>query len=477
MNDVRRTPPSWGRPSILFIFLAGLIGLVVWGPCASQPSESSPRSEVSSGTWTCAMHSGVRLPRPGVCPTCEMDLVVVVDLDPTATNRLSLSPEAVALAEVETAVVVRRSVFREVRLAGKIAVDETRVHQITVRVAGWLNHLYVDSRGVTVQPGDHLLEIYSPELLSAQQGLLQAIESVERLHAQGVAVPKRMEDALDAARARLRQWGLLDQQIEAIEEQGVLSEQLVLYAPEGGVVTEKHAVEGAHVNVGDPLYTIADLSQIWVMLDAYEMDLPWIRIGQQVNVRVEALPGELFEAHVSFIDPITNDATRTTEVRVHLENRDGHLKPGMFVTGTILAQLTSEAGGAQLSLSDLWTCSMDPEVLETEEGDCSICGMKRLPPSGSGSQSVATGQFPLVVPATAPLVTGARALVYVRLPGATNPTFEARNVVLGPRAGDDWVVLEGLVEGEVVVVAGAFKLDAELQIQGGSSLMSDLKGR
>ena len=199
---------------------------------------------------------------------------------------------------------------------------------------------------------------------------------------------------------------------------------MTVNSPLGGVVIEKNAVEGMYVDTGMMLYSIADLSSVWVKLDVYESDLQWIRLGQRVDFTSEAWPGDIFAGKVSFIDPVLNNMTRTVKVRVNAPNPGGKLKPDMFVRSVLRAGIGGTAQG-----------------------------------------------LPLVIPASAPLLTGKRAVVYVAVPGK-EATYEGREVELGPRAGDFYEVKQGLSEGEMIVVNGAFKIDSAVQILARPSMMN-----
>jgi Cu(I)/Ag(I) efflux system membrane fusion protein len=269
-----------------------------------------------------------------------------------------------------------------------------------------------------VKPGEPLAELYSPELVSAQQELLQALPGPEG--ATGAAA------LLPAVRERLRLWGLTVEQIAELERSRQVRDHITFYAPIGGIVVEKEAREGMYVEKGMRLFTVADLSQVWVVLDAYESDLAWLRTAQEVSFEAEAYPGETFHGTVAFIAPLVDPMTRTVKVRVNAANADGRLKPELFVRAVVRA----------------------PVAADGEDGG-----------------------LPLVIPASAALLTGKRAVVYVAAPGAEG-VFEGRDVTLGPKAGDSYVVRAGLSEGEPVVVKGAFKIDSSLQIQGRPSMMA-----
>jgi Cu(I)/Ag(I) efflux system membrane fusion protein len=433
--------------------------------------------EQEATVWTCSMHPQIRLPAPGKCPICFMDLIPVdagMSGDAGAAPRLEMSESARALAEIETAVVVRDRPAVEVRLVGKVDADETRNAAITARVPGRLDRLFVDYTGIRVRKGDHLAEIYSPDLVSAQEELLQALRT--RRETSDAATPRlraAAEATVAAAREKLELLGVTDEQIAELEEGGAPSDHITLFAQTGGVVIEKNAVEGDYVSTGAVIYRIADLSHVWVKLDAYESDLAWLRFGQEVRFAAEALPGREFRGRISFVAPTLDPMTRTVKVRVNVDNPDGLLKPEMFVRATVLAKVDAGGGVVAEDLAGKWICPMHPEVIKSRRGACDVCGMDLVTADELGYVSpTAEGGGPLVVPRTAVLLTGRRAIVYVEVPDADRPTYEGREVVLGPRAGDVYLVESGLAEGERVVVNGNFKIDSALQIQAKPSMMS-----
>jgi Cu(I)/Ag(I) efflux system membrane fusion protein len=405
-----------------------------------------------------------------------MDLVAVpAERDAGAGDapRLSLDAQAAALADVRTARVERRHVAHEVRLVGRIVPDETRLAYLTVWVPGRLERVFVDYTGLTVREGDHMVEIFSPQLYAAQEELLQAVRAEREVTAGAPATLREGAAALArAARDRLRLWGLTAEQIDAIPARGTVDERVVLYAPIGGVVLERNALEGQSVEAGTRLFTIADLTSVWAVFDAYESDLSWLRYGQDVTFSAQALPGETLHGRVAFIDPVLDDRTRTVKVRVNVDNGSLRLKPDMFVRGAVQAVLTPHGRSVDPALAGRWMCPMHPEVVADGAGECPLCGMALATVESLGFVAAGDEVPPLVVPASAPLITGKRAVVYVRVPEAGRPTFEGREVELGPRGGDWYVVHSGLAEGEEVVVQGAFKLDSELQIRARPSMMS-----
>jgi Cu(I)/Ag(I) efflux system membrane fusion protein len=421
------------------VLVAGafLAGYLIRGGGDTIPTPSEAGQEAAAEVWTCSMHPQIRLPEPGKCPICFMDLIPVdqgMGADP-GDRRLQMSDAAIKLAEIETRPVERRPAEAVIRAVGSVAFDETRISEITSWVPGRIEKLLVNFTGASVRRGDPLAEIYSPSLVSAQEELIQARRAND-------AAPERDGPAgatLRAAREKLRQYGLTPEQIESVEKESRVSRRIVTYAPASGVVVDLTAKEGQYVKTGTGLMKIADLSTVWVTLRAFQSDIHLIRPGQKVSFTSTALAGEAFPGSVVFVDPVLDPETMTAGVRAVASNKEGRLMPDMFVSGEIFIPLGAHGRG------------LDPDRGKSEP-------------------------HPLVIPASAPLLTGKRAVVYVRLPGAGEPVFEGREVTLGPRAGDSYVVLSGLEEGELVVTNGAFKIDSELQIRAKGSMMDPAGG-
>lgn len=467
---------------VVMAFLAGYFFRLLLqqpGAGAEQGLSSQPAAAQEQTWWTCSMHHQIHEPKPGKCRICGMDLIPVSSAGVDISERqISFSEEAIKLMQIETTAVERKSVTAEVRMVGKIDYDETRVKHITAWVPGRIDRLYVDFTGTRVNKGDHTVYLYSPELLSAQAELLQALKAVENFKVGGSELIRRSVLAtLEAAREKLRLLGLTAEQIEQIEETGEAVDHLTIYAPMGGVVIEKHRTEGTYVDTGTKIYTIADLTHLWVKLDAYESDMMWIRYGQEVEFTTEAYPGEVFKGKLSFIDPVLNAKTRTVKLRVNVDNADGKLRPEMFVRAIVRSKVAQGGLVMDPEMAGKWICPMHPAVVKTEASTCDICGMDLVTTESLGYVKADTPkEVPLVIPASAPLVTGTRAVVYVRLPDVEKPTYEGREIVLGPRAGNYYIVKSGLAEGEVVVTNGNFKIDSAMQIQAKPSMMNPQAG-
>ena len=487
MNEsLRARLTTIGRKARPWVLAAGMvaIGIVVgfWvhpaGPSGQAPPASQPTGPGQPVTlWTCSMHPEVRLPHPGRCPKCGMELIPLETSGAVGGGeaRLTVTPQARALMGIETAAVERKFATAEIRMVGKVDFDETRQATITAWVPGRLDRLYVDYTGLPVRKGDHMALLYSPELVSAQEELVQALAAVKNLSGSNVEIVRSTaQETVVASREKLRLLGLTAEQVAELEKTRKVSDRVTIYAPVGGIVIRKDALEGQYVSTGTPIYTIADLSSVWVKMDAYESDLAWLRYGQRVDFVTVSYPGEVFTGMIAFIDPVLNELTRTAKVRLDVPNADGRLKPEMFVKAVV--RVAVAAGGKVMDpeLAGKWICPMHPSVVKAAHGTCDICGMPLVTTESLGyvSATAAAAEAPLVIPASAALVTGKRAVVYVELEGTDRPTFEGREVLLGERAGDWYLVRGGLKEGERVVVRGNFKIDSALQIQARPSMMS-----
>ena len=445
---------------------------------SSTPSVSNEDTSSSQpAIWTCSMHPQIRQPEPGDCPLCGMDLIPATSADDedSGPRTLTMSESSKSLAEIQTVSVQRNFVEQELRMVGKVEYDETRIKYITAWFPGRLDRLFVDYTGTTVRKNEHLAEVYSPSIITDQESLIQAKRAVKSLS--GSTIDKVLNnriETLERARERLRLLGLTKKQILEIEESETPSNHMTFYSPIDGIVIHKNALEGDYVQTGTRIYTIADLSSVWVKMDAYESDLQWIHYGQEVEFTVISHPGKLFKGRVSFIDPFLNAKTRTVKVRVNVENPNGELKPEMFVRATVRSKVNANGDVYDSQLAGKWISPMHPEIIKDEPGQCDVCGMDLVKAEELGfvDMNDKAQEPPLVIPSSAPLITGKRAVVYVKIPNTEKPTFQGREIILGPRLKDHYIVHAGLNEGEEVVVKGNFKIDSALQIQAKPSMMS-----
>ena len=451
--------------AVLALFLGFAIGRFVFSNSSNPPegvSDSADHPTDEPSRWTCSMHPQIQQPGPGDCPICGMDLIPLTqDGDSRDEPRvLRMSEASRALAEIQTRAVVQDFPKIEMQLVGNLEYDQTREKSLTARFPARIEELYVNFTGIRVQAGEHLAKVYSPELLAAQRELLTAH------HADPDGSITR------SAREKLRLWDLLPEQIETILERGEAMDHFVLKAPIGGVVVEQKVKEGDYVTLGQPLFRIVDLSTLWAQLHAFESDLPWLRYGQDVAFTVEAFPGDTFHGTIAFIEPEVDRRTRTVPIRVNVPNVDAKLKPGMLVRADVTARLAGEGQVYAPEFAGKWISPMHPEVVKDGPGQCDVCGMDLVPAESLGFVDEARKDAPVLVPASAVLRTGKRAVVYVEQTDAERPTYEGREIVLGPRAGNVFLVADGLQVGERVVTHGAFKIDSALQIQAKPSMMN-----
>lgn len=457
------------KTKYILILLGACALAFLLGRFSRSSSEEDPHAGHNHGSeaqaettiWTCSMHPQIQQPEPGDCPICGMDLIPLTDDgDDPGPRAMQMSESSLALADIETEQVKRNLAERETRLVGRLEVDPTRERNLTARFPARLETLYVNFDGITVKQGDHLAEVYSPELFAAQSELLTA-----HRHDPDSTMTR-------AAREKLRLWDLLPEQIDAIVQNSKARDRMEINAPIGGIVVKKHVKEGDYLQTGQPLFRIADLSVLWLQLEAYESDLLWLRYGQKVSFSVEAFPGESFEGTIAFIEPEVDQRTRTVQVRVNVPNPNERLKPGMLARGTVKSALAEDGSAVDPDLAGKWISPMHPEVVKDGPGPCDVCGMDLVPAESLGYSGSDEVVKPLMIPASAVLQTGKRSVVYVRRPDTERPTFEGREIVVGPKAGDHFVVMEGLTEGEEVVTRGAFKIDSALQIVAKSSMMN-----
>jgi Cu(I)/Ag(I) efflux system membrane fusion protein len=387
------------------------------GKLVTNPDQQA--ESVKSTIWTCSMHPQIRMTQPGNCPICGMELIPVAQsgtssIDPDAIH---LSKEAAELANVLTSVVTKQTPVKEVRLYGKVQADERLFQSQVAHIPGRIERLAVNFTGEPVIKGQELAEIYSPELITAQQELLETVKT------------KQLQPELyEASKDKLRQWKLTDDQIAKIENSGTVQNNFEVVSNTAGTVTARRVSSGDHVSQGTVLFEIADLSKVWVMFDAYESDLQFLRKGEKISFTLQALPGVDYTGSIAFIDPVIDPVTRVAKVRVETGNQSGKLKPEMFATGIASSTLNE---------------------------------YKNNP----------------VIPKSAVLWTGKRSVVYVKQSGTDEPEFKMREVELGPMLGESYVIINGLSEGEEIVTSGTFSVDAAAQLEGKPSMMNPMGGK
>ena len=338
--------------------------------------------------WTCVMHPTVKMPEPGSCPVCKMDLIPIYE-----GSGLELTEQQKALIPVRTEPVAFREVSREIRTVGVLDYNETRMAYASTRISGWIEDLHIDFTGINVREGDELLSIYSPELVTAQEEYLTALKSIEELqNTEYVELRRSVEQTVTAAKSKLELYGLTLNQIEDIRDRGEVSTTLPLFAPIAGTVVHMNVTQGQHVNKGMNLYHIADLNSLWIMADVYEYELPWIYMGQAVEITAQSMPGLTFSGKVTYIYPFFDTQTRTQKVQIEVPNLTGRLRPGMYVTLQIKPTLAEIYTQGAISKAP-YACPMHPWVTSEHPAECEICGMDLEPTHSNIIASEAEGKW------------------------------------------------------------------------------------
>lgn len=410
------------KKSVLVILGALLIGLLagkLFFGGESKEEHNHDKEELTQETvWTCSMHPQIRQPEAGDCPICGMDLIPLSndigdDENPLA---IKMSERAMKLAGVTTLVVESKQAEKQIKLNGKASLDERRVFSQSSHVAGRVESLQINYTGELIQKGQLIANIYSPELINAQEELLQAFNMKDD---QG--------SLYQAARAKLINLKWTDSQIDQVINTKVIKQDAPVFADVAGIVLSKKVNLGDYIKTGQALYEIANLDKVWVLFDVYEGDMQWVKQGSEVALEFKAIPGKTFKAKVDFVDPIINPKTRVASARVVLQNTGYEIKPDMFATGLVQskANLTAKA---------------------------------------------------IVIPKSAVMWTGERSVVYVKEKTAADLSFYMQEVLLGAELGDSYVILEGLEQGTEIAVNGTFSIDAAAQLAGKPSMMSPSGG-
>lgn len=469
---------------LIVLVVLGMIVFVSSGTKSADEQKTTSSMDMQkngneeAAAWTCPMHPSVREPEPGQCPICDMKLV-------PARSGSQFTAGEVSKANIRTVAAERKFVTRELSLYGKVEVDQTRSTSITAWVSGRIEKLYRDHRGKKIRKGEDMLELYSPELRATHRELIDARK--RRASATGPSAKKRIERDLSSIRSRLREWGIPEQKIAWLEQQDEPSDTITLSAPQQGVIQDIHKKDGEWVKRGDPVYSLANLNRVWITLFPYESEVSSLRIGQKAHVQVDAFPGETFDGRIGFINEFVDESTHTIETHIHANNPSGKLKPGMYADAHVEMRLSEDGRPVKPEGLDEYVCKHHPhaETRTKTEGNeeknvCAIDGMELTHFSEFGYVGQEDAEPPLVIPKSAPLLTGKRAIVYVLDPdvSGTDPetgeqlySYELRNIKLGPETNRYYIVREGLEEGEQVVYQGAFKIDSELQIRGEPSMM------
>jgi len=438
----------------------GFLGPRSQAPVGTEGTVKASKAEEKT-LYTCGMHPWIIAEEPGECPICGMkltpkrdegetaqaaatgerkilywrapmnpaeiydqpgksamgmDLVPVYEDEVVGGVEVRIDPVTQQNMGVRTAVVQTGPLVRTIRTYGHVAYDETRTAQVSPKFSGWIERLHVDFTGQMVKAGDPLFDIYSPELVSAQEEYLVTYRNLSRMERPA------SRDLLASARRRLRYWDVPEREIQALEKSGRVRKALTIRSSFSGVVTQKNAVEGVAVKEGTTIYQIADLSRVWVEAHIYEYELPWVKLGQEAKMTLPYQPGKTYRGKVAYINPYLERKTRDVVVRLEFANPDGELKPDMYADVRIESRL-----------------------------------------SGEGS----------LIPSEAVLRSGERNVVFVT---RGDGKFTPRDVTLGlTLEGGKIQILSGVAPGETVVTSGQFLLDSESKLKEAVQKMMEAK--
>ena len=368
------------------------------------------------------MHPWFTSDKPGTAPDCGMDLVPVYEGDESVEG-IKIDPVTVQNIGVKIETVKKQKLNNVIRTTGKVDYDERKVTTITTKVMGWVEKLFVDYTGKYISKGQPLFEIYSPELVSTQEEYLQAIRYLKKVSNSSDDVKNGAQELVNSAKRRLLYWDISENDINEIEKNNAPKKTLTIYSQVNGTVVEKMVYEGQQIMAGMGLYKVADLSNVWVMADIYQVDLPWIKLGQKVDLELSYLPGKTYKGTVTYIYPYINEETKTIKVRTEVRNTSNYdFKPGMFATVKLVSPISVEA---------------------------------------------------VVVPDQAIIRTGERTIAVMSLGGGY---FDPREVKLGVSSDGLVQVLEGIKEGEKIVISSQFLIDSESNLKAAIQQMRGHEG-
>lgn len=387
-----------------------LLGWLLFGGGETKAENHNHTDAEIEQIWTCSMHPQIRKNEPGLCPICGMDLIPLETANEGGDpDSYQMSENAMKLANITTMIIGKSSANKEIRLNGKVQIDERNAYSQSTHIPGRIEQIFINFTGEKIGRGQTLATVYSPELVTAQEELLQA-----------ASIKESQPELFEAAQEKLRNWKIGQAQINQILANKKPIQRFAIRADVNGVVTKKMVDLGDYVERGMPIYEISDLSKVWVLFDLYESELAWVKEGSEIEYTINSLPGETFKGKISFIDPLINSQTRVASARVEVSNKDGRLKPEMFASGIV---------------------KNDIGKVDSQE---------------------------IVIPKSAVLWTGKRSVVYMK----EGQGFKMREITLGPALGDAYIVKNGLEIGEEIVSNGTFTVDAAVQLAGKPSMMS-----
>jgi Cu(I)/Ag(I) efflux system membrane fusion protein len=396
-----------------------LLGWMLFGGSSNNALEHN-HDEITEDNqmWTCSMHPQIMQPESGDCPICGMDLIPSESSsEGLLANQFRLTENAIALANIQTTIVGKGNVEDNViKLSGKITANNDKTATQPAHFNGRIEKIYVNSVGERVKMGQAIAQIYSPELVAAQQELITAFR-----------IKESQPQLYNAVRNKFNNWKIPGAQLSEIETTGQVKTHFTIYSHVSGVVSEILVSQGAHIMDGHPIFKVTNLTTVWANFDVYENQISQIKKGQEITIKTNTYPNKEFKAKISFIDPVLNTKTRTVAVRAVLNNKSDVFKPGMFIEGKVEGVSSNKT-----------------EILS--------------------------------IPSSAVLWTGQRSVVYLKT-NSNEPVFEMREITLGNKVGDSYEILEGLNNGDEIVTNGTFTVDAAAQLQGKKSMMNKEGGK
>lgn len=407
-------------PTLIALALALLVGVLggyYFAPAALPKNDNTAQASDAAAKPAKKLlyyRNPMGLPDTSPVPKKDpmgMDYIAVHEGEDESASGLKISAEKIQRMGIRTAPARMQRLDRNVHASGRVEIDESRTATVAAKFEGYIERLHVNTTGQPVGRGQPLFEAYSPELVSAQREYAIAAQGVTTLSEAGGDAQRAMRQLADSALLRLKNWDISEEQVKALAKTGEVKRTLTFRSPAGGIVTEKKSVQGMRFMPGEPLFQIADTSRVWVQADVFEQDIASIHVGQTARIAINAYPGETFEGRVAYVYPTLKAETRTVPVRIELDNAKGKLKPAMFA---------------------------DVDI------------------------PLASSVAVLTVPASAVIDSGNRQVLIVQL---GEGRFEPREVKLGQRGSDFVQVLRGVKEGETVVVAANFLIDAESNLK------------
>jgi len=443
------------------------IGVFIVGCSSTDNSHNTGQEAMSEELFACGMHPNVIQEGPGNCPICGMNLTPInsptsnsntdnisssrekeilyyrAPMDPTYISpkpgkspmgmdlvpvyageeafgaTVKINPATVQNIGVRTAAVIKKDLYQNIRTVGRVDYDETKVGLVQTKFSGWIEKSYVDKTGQKVRKGDTLLEIYSPQLVTAQEEYLETFIRLKQAENENRELAiENLRSTLISTRKRLKNFDISNNQIERLENEQLVDKTLKIYSPYSGIVDNKHVQDGMEVKPGMKLYSISDVNNVWVYADVYEYETPWIQEGRDATMTLSYIPGKKFKGKVDYIYPYLDSKTRTLKVRLTFPNTDNVLKPGMYANVNISSVQINDA---------------------------------------------------VAVPTEAVMFSGERNLVFIAL---GEGRFAPRNVEIGIESADGFYeIKEGLQVGELVVTSSQFLLDSESKLQESISKM------